>query len=176
MENQISVNLFFLSPEWMLLLSILAYGWMRIPISKIVGTVNVRSTVLNGLIIFSQLILVSVAIDSGTTLLGLNDTQNVEAFAQSIRAQGTAGGLSIVVAAGIEELFFRGILFTLVGGIPSILLFGIFHAGYFSFVQIVAALAAGAIFVRARTTCGSIFPGMVGHALYNLVVIFLFAW
>jgi membrane protease YdiL (CAAX protease family) len=174
MENQILVSTFLLSPEWMLLVSILAYAWLRVPISKIMGTFNARTTILGGLIIFSQLLLVSVAIDQGTTFLGLNDTQNVEAFAQSIRSQGAVGGVTLVLSAGIEELFFRGILFTILGSIPSILLFGLFHAGYFSLVEVAAALSAGVVLVHARKTYGSIFPGMVGHALYNLVIIFLF--
>lgn len=173
MESQVLVSLFFLSPAWMLGLSILYLAWKRAPISHVTGVFDPRSAWMNGIIVFSQLFLVSILIDHGSTLAGINDTQNVELFAQSLQNKGLVGGFTLLVSAAIEEVFFRGTLYTAFGSIPSILLFGLFHAGYFSIIEVSAALVAGAILVHARKTYGSIFPGIVGHALYNLAIIFI---
>lgn len=173
MESQSFVNVLFLTLEWMLLLSVLGYFFIRKPLSTIVGTFDWKQTLHAGIIIFSQLLLVAIILDTGTQYLGINDTQLVEGAAQNIFAQGFFGAGKMVISATAEEVFFRGILFTLLGSIPSIILFGAAHAGYFSWVELIGALAAGFILIRAREKNKSIFPGVFGHALYNLVIVFI---
>lgn len=165
--------MYFLSPEWLIILSIIAYIFLQKPLSTIFGRAPQKKDFALGIIIFAQLFVVSIILDTGASALGINDTQAVDAFAQIIFSQGFFGAGQIVFSALAEEIFFRGIIFTILGAVPSIVLFGIAHAGYGSLIQLAGAFAAGFILIRARAKYDSIFPGLVGHVLYNLVVIFV---
>lgn len=173
MENESAVVAYFLSPEWLIILSLFAYIFLRKPFTAIFGRAPQKKDFALGIVIFAQLLLVSVILDAGASALGMNDTQEVEAFARTIFSQGLVGAGQIVFSALAEEVFFRGIIYTILGAFPSILLFGIAHAGYSSLVQLAGAFAAGFILVRARVAYESIFPGLVGHVLYNLVAVFV---
>ena len=173
MENQGIIALYFLSPAWLIILSIIAYFALQKPFDKLFGKINTHTVVPQGFFIFVQLLLVGLLLDSVTRTLGINDTAPVEAFAQTLSSQQLSGALQIVISALGEELFFRGIIFNVLGSIPSILIFGAAHAGYGSLVQLAGAFAAGFILIRAREQYGSIFPGLLGHALYNLAAVFV---
>jgi len=165
--------MFFLSPEWLIALSAAAYVVLQKPFGKIFGNIKPSTDVPQGFFIFFQLLLLGLVLDSVTQAFGINDTASVEAFAQTLASQQWSGVIQIIISAIGEELFFRGIIFNVLGSIPSIIIFGIAHAGYGSIVQLIGSFAAGFILIRARENCGSIFPGVLGHALYNLVVVFL---
>lgn len=173
MENEGALVAYFLSPEWMILFSLIAYIFLRKPLKTIFGRAPEKKDFFLGVIIFAQLFLVSIILDAGASALGINDTQAVDAFVRAIFSQGLFGAGQIIFSALAEEVFFRGIIFTILGAVPSVLLFGVAHAGYGSLIQLVGALAAGVILIRARVKYDSIFPGLVGHVLYNLVVIFV---
>ena len=173
MENQSLNALYFLSPSWLIILSIIAYFVLKKPFDKLFGNVNVHTDVPRGFFIFFQLLLVGLLLDSVSRTLGINDTAPVEVFAQTLSSQQWSGALQIIISALGEELFFRGIIFNVLGSIPSILIFGAAHAGYGSLVQLLGAFAAGFILIRAREQYGSIFPGLLGHALYNLAAVFV---
>lgn len=156
-----------------MLLSLVAYFFLRKPFHTIFGRPELKRDLIAGFIIFIQLLLVSVILDAGARALGVNDTQTVDVVAQTLFAQGIVGVGKVIFSALAEEVFFRGILFSMLGSIPTVILFGLAHAGYGSLVEVIGALAAGVIFIRAREKYQSIFPGVVGHVLYNLIVIFV---
>ncbi|MBM3281895.1 MAG: CPBP family intramembrane metalloprotease [Candidatus Diapherotrites archaeon] len=174
MESQISVTIFYALPAiGMLIASILLILFFKKPFTSIIGTFSPRQTILNGIIIFCQLLLVSLFIDLFTKSMGINDTQLVEQTISTLRTFNTETIATIIGNVAIEELFFRGIIYTWLGSAVSILLFGLFHTGYQSWIQLAASLAAGYILIRSREQNQSIFPGIIGHALYNLVIIFI---
>lgn len=173
MENQGIIALYFLSPAWLIILSVAAYFVLQKPANKLFGNINTQTDVPRGFYIFIQLLLVGLVLDSVSRTLGINDTAAVEVFAQTLSSQHWSGAAQIIISAIGEELFFRGIIFNVLGSIPSILIFGAAHAGYGSLVQLAGAFAAGYILIRAREQYGSIFPGLLGHALYNLVAVFV---
>lgn len=173
MENQSIIALYFLSPSWLIILSIVAYAVLQKPFDKLFGKIHVNMDVPRGIFIFIQLLLLGLVLDSVSHTLGINDTAPVEAFAQTLSSQHWSGAVQILISALGEELFFRGIIFNVLGSIPSIFIFGVAHAGYGSLIQLIGAFAAGFILIRAREQYESIFPGLLGHALYNLVVVFV---
>lgn len=126
------------------------------------------------LAIFIQLLLIGVGIDFISSWLNVNDTQNVATAIEGLNQNPIQGILSLALGAVGEELFFRGIIQTITGPFVSSLLFGLFHAGYDSLIQILGSFLAGLVLARARMVNGSIYPGIGGHLLYNLVIVF--AW
>ncbi len=172
MENEGAIIAYFLSPEWLMVFSLIAYFLIRKPLHILFGTPNTKDLV-NGLVIFIQLLVISIVLDSASRALGVNDTQSVNLAVQNIFSQGLWGAGNVIFSALAEEIFFRGILFSILGSIPTIFLFGLAHTGYGSAIELTGALAAGFILIYAREKHGSIFPGLVGHVLYNLVVVFV---
>lgn len=80
---------------------------------------------------------------------------------------------AVVVAPINEEIFFRGLLVTRIGILPSAVLFGILHASYNSTfgVEIIAAfifgLLAGYVFKRTK----SLYPSIAAHMLVNALAL-----
>ncbi len=114
-----------------------------------------------------------MGLDALSFHFGINDTQHVASTVQNLSSNVTLGILFLVVGAISEELFFRGIVYRYAGKTLSVLTFALVHAGYFSLIEIVGALLAGIILVHAREKYDSLFPGLIGHFLYNIVVVFL---
>ncbi|HYT89282.1 MAG TPA: type II CAAX endopeptidase family protein, partial [Gemmataceae bacterium] len=89
-----------------------------------------------------------------------------------------AGGLAIV--GMLEELFFRGYLFSAlrsVGGaaltiLGSALLFGLFHAPQ-AFDRLLPSTLLGVVLGWVCWRSGSVLPGMLLHAVYNALPILL---
>lgn len=127
------------------------------------------------LAIFIQLLVIGVGIDFVSSWLNINDTQNVATAIEGLNQNPAMGILSLSLGAIGEELFFRGIIQTLAGPFVSSLLFGLFHAGYDSLIQILGSFLAGLVLARARMVNGSVYPGIGGHLLYNLVIVFLWS-
>ncbi len=126
------------------------------------------------LAIFIQLLLIGVGIDFVSSWLNVNDTQNVGIAIEGLNQNPVLGVASLSLGAIGEELFFRGILQTIAGPFVSSFIFGLFHAGYHSIIQILGSFLAGLVLARARAVNGSVYPGIGGHLLYNLVIVF--AW
>jgi membrane protease YdiL (CAAX protease family) len=141
--------------------------------SEWIGENPSRKHLLPLFFIFIQLLIIGIGIDVISSYLGVNDTQNVNGAIESLNENPPIALLSLGLGALGEEMFFRGILQTLWGPFVSSLLFGLFHAGYDSFIQIIGSFLAGLVLARTRMTSGSIFPGVGGHLLYNLVIVFV---
>lgn len=125
------------------------------------------------LTIFIQLLVLAVAVDALATAVGMNDTQQVVDATRDL-ALNPLMSVPLLALSGLsEELFFRGIALPLIGPIVSSLIFALFHAGYHSGVQLLAAFFAGLVLAHAREKNQSIFPGVAGHILYNVVAIFV---
>jgi membrane protease YdiL (CAAX protease family) len=125
------------------------------------------------LAIFIQLLLIGAGIDFLSSWLGINDTQNVGIAIEGLNQNPAMGVASLSLGAIGEELFFRGILQTIAGPFISSFIFGLFHAGYSSIIQILGSFLAGLVLARARITNKSVYPGIGGHLLYNLVIVFV---
>lgn len=87
-----------------------------------------------------------------------------------------------VIAPIIEEITFRGLLVKRIGIIPSAIIFGILHSGYYSSINITsfallitAATVFGILAGYAYKKTNSIYPSIVAHILENsLAVLSLF--
>ncbi len=158
---------------YLLVISIIVFYFFKKTTREVFGDVKLNSIIRTGAFVFIQLLVMSLILQHSSTFFGFNDTQNVDEAAQGIASQGVMGALSLSVSALIEEVFFRGIIFSIVNPWFSTLLFGIAHAGYGSLVQLGGALIAGIILMRARSETKSIYPGVAGHILYNLVAVFI---
>ena len=95
------------------------------------------------------------------------------------RAFAFAGNLAVVGIAApvVEELLFRGLGFSLLeryGRWPAILAIGIAFALWHGLVlalPLLFAFGAGLAYMRSRT--GSVYPGIVFHALFNALQVAL---
>jgi membrane protease YdiL (CAAX protease family) len=107
------------------------------------------------------------------------DTTNPQAGLLNA-AQGTLGQFALtLLVAGLfvpfgEELLFRGVLYTwlrrwgiVLATLGSALIFGLNHG-----INVVfpATVVLGLLLALAYERSGSIWPGVVGHILYNLIV------
>lgn len=142
--------------------------------SEWLGKVPQSFPLIPVLAIFLQLLLIGVGIDFVSSWLNVNDTQNVATAIEGLNQNPLQGVLSLSLGAIGEELFFRGIIQTVAGPFVSSLLFGLFHAGYDSLIQIIGSFLGGLVLARARMVNGSVYAGIGGHLLYNLVIVF--AW
>jgi membrane protease YdiL (CAAX protease family) len=124
------------------------------------------------LFITLQLLIVGMGVDLIAAYFHVNDTQGVgEAVAQLA----SAPFLSVILlgfGSLAEEVFFRGILLVAGGPFLSSFFFAIFHWGYDSLIQLVGSFLAGLILCRARQQYGGIFPLVVSHFLYNVIIVF----
>lgn len=117
------------------------------------------------------LLFVGIGTDIIANQLGVHDTQAVEETIDVIASDQLTGILFLITSALGEELFFRGILYALIGAL-SIPIFALVHAGYHSTTQIIAALLGGIVLFLARQKTTSIYPGLIAHFLYNLLAVF----
>lgn len=142
--------------------------------SEWLGKIPTSFPLIPILVIFIQLLIIGVGIDFASSWLNVNDTQHVATAIEGLNQNPVMGVVSLSLGALGEELFFRGIIQTIAGPFVSALFFGFFHAGYDSIIQILGSFLAGIVLAHARITNGSIYPGIGGHLLYNLVIVF--AW
>ena len=85
------------------------------------------------------------------------------------RLPGMAG---ISVCAGLgEEIFFRGLLQSTLGTIPSALVFGVLHA--LTFFYFLFATAIGLYFSFLLAMSGNLLVPIVAHAVYDLFALYL---
>ncbi|MFH0970516.1 MAG: CPBP family intramembrane glutamic endopeptidase [Candidatus Diapherotrites archaeon] len=120
-----------------------------------------------------QLLAIGIGLDIVSTWAGVNDTQGVTNAILSMRENVVLGIILLAIGAIGEELFFRGILFPIIGMIPSSLLFSFFHTGYGSIIQLIGSFIVGIILCRARVLNESILPGILGHFTYNAIILFI---
>lgn len=93
-------------------------------------------------------------------------------LATPLAATSWTGMTGIAVCAGVgEELFFRGLLQSTMGILPSALVFGLFHVltlSYFLF-----ATAMGLYFSLLLVWSGNLLPVIVAHAAYDVFALYL---
>ncbi|MFH1470664.1 MAG: CPBP family intramembrane glutamic endopeptidase, partial [Candidatus Micrarchaeota archaeon] len=68
-----------------------------------------------------------------------------------------------------EELFFRGLLFPLFGAFASSIIFALSHYQYGSAIEIAVAFLVGYFWCWTYKKTGSLIPGIISHALFNLI-------
>lgn len=124
--------------------------------------------------IAAQLLIVGLGVNFAASFLHINDTQAVDEAVRALNQDPVYSVVTLGLSSMGEELFFRGILFTILGPIVSSIFFGLFHAGYGSIIQIIGSFVAGLVLCRSREKYESIFPGIAGHFLYNVIVVFIF--
>ena len=117
------------------------------------------------------LLATGIGTDVVATYFGVNDTGHVEETIDVIASNPLEGIVFLITSAIGEELFFRGILQTLLG-VVSIPIFALFHAGYHSMVQLLGAFLGGIVLFLSRHKTQSIYPGLIAHFLYNLLAVF----
>ena len=107
--------------------------------------------------------------------LGLLDN---EVIARVISAQQPLTLLLGAVTLGPigEELLFRGYLLKRIGVVPQSVLFAVFHYGYGSVSEILAALGVGVLFGLYVQKNKSIYPVILAHAAYNSLAIIAVLW
>jgi membrane protease YdiL (CAAX protease family) len=105
------------------------------------------------------------------SLIGWNDQQKIVNVANSLPLPVLA--LAVLLAPFSEEMFFRGFLTARIGIVPSALIFGLFHFGYGSVVEIAGAMMIGLVFGLVFRKSGSIVPSIAVHMLYNMAAIFV---
>ena len=146
------------------------------------SSVGLRRVSVRWLLIGAGLGLVGWLLSRGVVLTYFwvtGDTTNPQAELVNA-AQGTLGQFALtLVVAGLavpfgEELLFRGVFYTwlrrwgiVVAMIGSSLIFGINHGLNVDFP---ATVVLGLLLALAYERSGSIWPGVVGHILYNLLV------
>lgn len=102
------------------------------------------------------------------------DTESVQVVIEGQYQQGLFGVAYVIGLATLEEVIFRGIIYSIGGPIWSIVLFGLAHLGYNSILEFAWALVGGGIFLWARIKSKSLLPPIIIHCIYNLMVIFVF--
>ncbi len=102
-----------------------------------------------------------------TTLLGFNDQSKVHEKVDSLPLLLLV--FAVVVAPITEELFFRGLIATRFGIVPSAVLFSLAHFTYGSVSEIAGTLAIGLLLGWIVRRTNSIAPGMLIHLTYNLI-------
>ncbi|QBD83693.1 CPBP family intramembrane metalloprotease [Ktedonosporobacter rubrisoli] len=146
--------------------SLSAFGVRRVPWRWLLIGIGA------GLLAFVLKILVTMAYVRIT-----NDTNNI----QNVYAQGGSGGVLSLVLATVflalltplgEELLFRGVITTallrygpVIGVVGSAVIFGLAHG-----INIVlpTALVVGLVNAELRRRSGSVWPGVIAHAVVNL--------
>jgi membrane protease YdiL (CAAX protease family) len=83
-----------------------------------------------------------------------------------------------IIAPIIEEITFRGLLVKRIGIVPSAIIFGLLHSGYYSSIDLVsfvllitAATVFGILAGYAYKKTNSIYPSIVAHILENSLAI-----
>lgn len=116
------------------------------------------------------LLIVSLAISVLANVFSVNDLQNVEGTINRLPLYVVAYLLIIRVLA--EELFFRGFLVNLIGVVPSSIIFAAFHFSWNSVIEVIGAFVAGLILAYYFKKNQTIYPNIIAHICYNLVIIF----
>ena len=80
----------------------------------------------------------------------------------------------IALTAGIgEEIFFRGLLQPRVGIVATSVLFGVVHAGYGVWIQVVAPFAMAFVFSFLTVRFRSLLPAITAHVAFDFVALSL---
>ncbi|MCL5094983.1 MAG: CPBP family intramembrane metalloprotease [Candidatus Marsarchaeota archaeon] len=80
---------------------------------------------------------------------------------------------TFLIAPINEEIMFRGFLVSRIGIIPSALIFALFHFGYFSVSEFIAALIFGLIAGYLFKKTKSLYVSITAHMLLNFLTVFI---
>ncbi|MFH1056637.1 MAG: type II CAAX endopeptidase family protein [Candidatus Micrarchaeota archaeon] len=128
-------------------------------------------TLVHGLGLFATAFLLLLVEGIVLSAAGLLDNQSV------IKIISVQDPLILLAAVTIgpvgEELLFRGYLQKKIGVPLQALLFGLFHYGYGSLAEILAAITIGLLFGLYVKKYRNIYSAVFAHALYNLFSIII---
>ncbi|MBS3070497.1 CPBP family intramembrane metalloprotease [Candidatus Micrarchaeota archaeon] len=137
--------------------------------------IDLRKTILEGLKLTAAIFFILILQGFILQALGLLDN---EIIVRVISAQQPLTLLLGAIALGPigEELLFRGYLLKRIGVVPQAVLFAMFHYGYGSVSEILAALSVGVLFGLYVQKNKNIYPVILSHALYNSLAIIAVLW
>ncbi|MFA5360994.1 MAG: CPBP family intramembrane glutamic endopeptidase [archaeon] len=134
------------------------------PFVELVGGVKLFFALLIGFLLLSMVF----------NLSGINDLEKVSEVIAINSQNITLYLIVIIIMVFVEELFFRSFLVKQIGLIPSSIIFGIAHIGYYSIAQVIGAFALGLMLAYWFKQNNSITQNYLGHLLYNLFAIILY--
>ncbi|MBU1120348.1 MAG: CPBP family intramembrane glutamic endopeptidase [archaeon] len=132
--------------------------------------IGAKKLILLSIELILLLLIVSVVISLLANAFSVNDLQNVEGTISRLPVYVMVYLLIIRVLA--EELFFRGFLVNLIGVVPSSIIFAAFHFSWNSVIEVIGAFVAGLILAYYFKKNQTIYPNIIAHVCYNLLVIF----
>ncbi|MEM4255385.1 MAG: type II CAAX endopeptidase family protein [Candidatus Norongarragalinales archaeon] len=137
----------------------------------LLGKLNWAKTLFQGLKLFAVTFFILVLQGIILNLLGLLDNEIV---VEIITAQEPLALLMAVTIGPIgEELLFRGYLLKRMGVVLQAVLFALFHYGYASISEILAALAVGVLLGLYVKKNKDIYSAIAAHSFYNIFSITL---
>jgi ABC-2 type transport system permease protein/sodium transport system permease protein len=169
---------------------LVALAWRRVPLSSgLQWYWPALPAVLGGLLLGPALVpwtyeLLTLWREWGLMLLGTEHEERIRELAQTWLTQSPMVIAGSFAAVGmVEELFFRGFLFSalrhktgpLITIVVSALLFGLSHF-LFAFDRLVPSTLLGLVLGWLCWTTRSVIPGMVLHASYNAAFIALLTY
>ena len=122
--------------------------------------------VLVGVVLFLFITGATIAIILALNLFGIADQEKVRDKITALPDYIFL--IAVLFSPFAEELFFRGFLRRETGPILSSAIFGLFHIGYGSVVQVIAAFFIGFFFCYATTWRKNLVPAVVAHGFFNL--------
>ncbi len=149
-------------------------NWKKIQNELVPFSFDAKKELIGSAKLFLALMISFVLLSFILTLLGLNDLDKVS----EVIALNMENALLYVVVMAVlvffEEFFFRAFLVNHVGIIPSSLLFGLAHVGYYSIAEMIGAFALGLLLAYWFKQNKSIVQNYLGHLFYNLFAIALY--
>ncbi|MDO8627609.1 MAG: type II CAAX endopeptidase family protein [Candidatus Diapherotrites archaeon] len=134
---------------------------------------NIKKDLINSIIILVALMFFGLILSSLSVFFFPKDAYSLGAKIDIIRTLPLPFLLYLfIVRVFAEEIFFRGLLTNKIGIFFSSVVFGIMHAGYFSFLEIFGAFALGLVLAYFYKKNGTLVPNIVAHIIYNLTVLF----
>ena len=162
----------FFSVFWLRIVK--KFTWKKISNELVPFSKDYKKELFGSAKLLLALIVLFILLSIILTFLGLNDLEKVSEVL-AINSQNLVLFILIMaVLVFIEELFFRGFLVNRIGLIPSSILFGLAHVGYFSIAEMIGAFALGLLLAYWFRQNNSIVQNYLGHLFYNLFAIALY--
>ena len=139
---------------------------------EIVGSLALFGALLIGFLIVAS----AISVTESFTNTAINDLGKVgTAINEDLGSGIIFFGITLIVAVFLEEFFFRAFLVPRTGPIISTLIFTFFHLGYGSIAETIGVFCLGLILAYWYRKNNSLIQNYVGHFLYDLFAILLYA-
>ena len=150
------------------------FNWKKIQKELVPYSKDVKTELIGSIKLFLALFFSFVLLSIILTFLGLNDLEKVSEVIALNSQNLVLYILLMAILVFFEEFFFRAFLINRIGLIPSSLIFGLAHVGYFSIAEMIGAFALGLLLAYWFKQNKSIVQNYFGHLLYNLFAITLY--